>query len=360
MAVNLSLAEALKATETNIKENVGVNDPTMYSKDLGFSKYLFGAGNKRTISTKMGDAGNNGKYRPVEVRYLPKKGQDGVSEDGGDYTCDRGTTRRESIQTLNPSLYAQDTFTLDEAIVREGTQEQLNSRIQREMKDAMLNTRENIDKQLFAAAAGLVGANPAQGAGIGAYTTLEMLNADGTLDADNFDTIVNDAQDNFMIGDPGLVGSYNIRKVVNRLNVGDVAAGGINFGGVSTQFGMDFYNDSYTATVHGSSEKDRVLAMYPGLQQYYQYNYYRGGIYDDKSGVSIKTTMPDPVFPGITYDVHLKHNDGCGTSNPQGFLTGIVFVYFDLWTPPQEAFGEGYTENLNDFTGIVGYDITQA
>ena len=31
-----------------------------------------------------------------------------------------------------------------------------------------------------------------------------------------------------------------------------------------------------------------------------------------------------------TYDVILKHDDGCSTNNPQGFLTGTGFVYFDL------------------------------
>ena len=308
----------------------------------------------------MGKSANNGKYKPVEIRYLPKKGQDGTSEASTDYTCARGTTRREIVETLNPTLYAQDTFTIDEAIVREGTQDQLTARIQKEIVDSMLNVRENMDKQLFSAMATAVGANPAQGTGKGAYTTIEMLNANGTLNADTFDDIVNDAQDNFMIGNPALIGSNNTRKVVNRLQVGDVAAGGINFAGVATGFGMDFFNDSWTNTVHTVANKQRLLAVYPGLAQYYQYNFYKGGIYDDKSGVSIKTTMTDPLFAGITYDVHLKHDDGCSTNNPQGFLTGSVFVNFDLWTAPEGAFGEGYTENLNDFTGIVGYDITQA
>lgn len=360
MAVNLSLAEALQAVQTNIKDNVGVNDPTFYQKELGMMKWLLGSSNKRTISTTMMQSANAGKYRPVEIRYLPKKGQDGVTEAESGYTCARGTTRREIVQTLNPTLWSGDTFTLDEAIVREGTQQELNARIQRELQDSMLNVRENMDKQLFSAAATNVGANPAQGISKGGYRTLQMLNSDGTLNADTFDEIVNDASDNFMIGNPGLVGSNNTRKVVNRLTVGDNSDGGVNFGGVATGFGMDFYNDNWTNTVHTTANKQRLLAFYPGLAQYYQYNFYKGGIYDDKSGVSVKSTVTDPLFPGITYDVHLKHDDGCSTNNPQGFITGSVFLYYDLWTAPEDAFGEGYTQNLNDFTGIVGYNITQA
>ena len=366
MAVNLSLAEALKAFETKIEDNVGINDPTNYSQELGFLQYLFGGSNKSTISTKMGEAANGGKYKPVEIRYLPKKGTDDISESESGYNCDVGTTRRELVDTYNPTLYSQDKFTLSEAIIREGTQDSLNERIEKELKGAMLNVRENINKQMYAAAAASVGANPAASertgvsVGKGVYSDIEMLNSDGTLSANTFDDIVNDTSDNFQLGKPGIIGSHNGRKVVHRLGVGDTQSGGINFGGVETGFGMDFYNDHFTNTVQGTANKQRVLAMYPGLAQFYQYNFYKGGLYDDKSGVSVKTTLADPIFPGITYDVHLKHSDGCSDNDPQGKLVGVVFVNFDLWTVPEEAYGEGYGDNLSDFTGIVGYNITQA
>lgn len=358
MAVNLSLAEALKASELMMGDAAGVNDPGNYEKDLGFLQYLFSSENKKTIATEQGRAANQGKYRPVEVRYTPKKGQDGLYEDQSGYSCAKGTTRREVVQTLNPQLFAGDSFTLDEAIVREGTQDSLNTRIMKELKDAMLNVRENIDKQLFASAITDIGANPAQSVLKDAYATIEMLNSDGTLSAATFDQIVNDAQDNMMTT-PSIIGSNNMRKVVNRLNVGDTAAGGINYGGVQTSFGVNFYNDAWTTTNFGSANNNRVIACYPGLQQYYAYNFYSGGGYD-KEATMQKTVISDPVYPGIKYDVALKWDDGCSGNDPQGYLVGNVFVYFDLWTPPEDAFGEGYSNNLNDFTGIVGYDITQA
>ena len=49
--------------------------------------------------------------------------------------------------------------------------------------------------------------------------------------------------------------------------------------------------------------------MYPGFLSS-QYNYYRGGIGEKHTRLSIKTTMQDPIYP-ITYDFHLKHDDGC-------------------------------------------------
>ena len=216
-----------------------------------------------------------------------------------------------------------------------------------------------VDKKLFTAASTNVGSNPAVGASKGAFTTLQMLNSDGTLSADVFDSIKNDQEDNFMFGDAAIIGLNNGRKVFNRLAVGNLQDGGIDFGTVNDQFGMSLFKDSWTNTVHGTANKDRVLVMYPGLSQFYQYNYYRGGIGENTTGLSIKTTIQDPIYP-ITYDFHLKHDDGCGTDNPQGFYVGNLFVYFDLWQAPEEAFGEGYTNNLTDFNGVVGYDITQA
>lgn len=359
MAVNLGLVEALQAIQSDLANNVGINDPSNYSKMLGFNDFIFGAGNPRTINTNMGTASADGKYKPVEIRYLPKKGNDDEIDAITDYSCSRGTTRREIIETLNPTLVAGDKFTVDEAIIREGTMVELKARLEIELRDAMRNARELIDKKLFTAASTNVGANPAAGASKGAYTTIEMLNADGTLSADVFDKIKNDQEDNFMFGDAAIIGLNNGRKVFNRLAVGNLQDGGIDFASVKDQFGMSLFKDSWTNTVHGTANKDRILAMYPGLSQFYQYNYYKGGIGENTDGLSIKTTIQDPLYP-ITYDFHLKHDDGCSTGNPQGFYVGNLFVYFDLWQAPEEAFGEGYTNNLTDFNGIVGYDITQA
>ena len=148
MAINLSLTEALKESELMMSDVVGVNDPANYEKDLGFLQYLFSEGNKKTINTTLGNSANQGKYRPVEIRYTPKKGQGDLSEAVTGYSCTKGTTRREIIETKNPALFAIDQFTIDEQITREGTQLSFNERVAKEIKDSMLNLRENIDKQL--------------------------------------------------------------------------------------------------------------------------------------------------------------------------------------------------------------------
>ena len=108
----------------------------------------------------------------------------------------------------------------------------------------MRNNRELIDKKLFTAASTNVGANPAASErsgvsiGKGAYATLEMLNNDGTLSADIFDAIKNDQEDNFMFGDAAIIGLNNGRKVFNRLAVGNLQDGGIDFASVNDSRNM--------------------------------------------------------------------------------------------------------------------------
>jgi len=357
--VNLSLTEALQAMQSNITENVGINDPTNYSRRLGLSDYLFSPANPRTITTSFGQASRDGKYKPVEIRTLAKKSQADLINEASDYSCARVTTRRELITTLNPTLIAGDRFGVDEAIIREGTQQEINARIAKEVKDAMLNGREEMDRALFSAANGLVGANPANGSQKDEFFDVEMLNADGTLDSDVFDRIANDQVDNFQLGDVALIGNFNIRKVVNRLAVGSTTDGGVNFGDVNTQFGMNLFIDDWTNTIHTTANQNRVLAFSPGLAQPYFYNFYNAGIKENTPGLSIKTTVPDSVYP-FSWDLHLKWDDGCDTNNPQSFLVGNLFVYFDLFAVDEAAFGDGYTDNLNDYNGITGYNITQA
>ncbi len=361
MAWNLNLVEALQAIQLEQSENVGINDPSNYQKMTGFIDYLFSDVNPRTINTTMGATADNGKIRPVEIRYTPKKSDEEVMTAEGDYSCDKGVTRREKIDNVQPTQFAGDKFTIDEAIIREGTLETVQQRLSKEIRDSMRNTREQIDLQQYTIATNNIGANPAQNASAGTYTTLEMLNADGTLKADTFDVIKNDQEDNFMGGEAAIIGLGNARKSFNRLAVGNVNDGGVDFSEVRNQFGMLLYKDQFTTQIQGSSGANRVVVAYPGLAQFFHYNYYRNSdIANTTPDLSIKTTIQDSVYP-ITYDFHLKYDDGCSTGNPQGYWVGQIFLYHDLWIAPEDMFGnQGYSNNLQDFNGLVGYDITQA
>lgn len=368
MAVNLGLEEALQAVQDNITNVATINDPTNYSKMLGALPWLFSPSNGRTITTIMRATATGSKYRPVEVRYLPKKGRGDVITSDASGNCNKTTTRRESVQTLNPTLYVEDKFTLDEEIVREGTLEQLAARLEREIRDATRNCRENADEQILSAMGTNIGANPGASArsvdpvNKGEYADLQLLLNDGTVDPSTFDDIRNDAEDNFMVGDLGVIGLGKYRKYNNLLSVGGTRDSGVDIRGVELNFGMRLFKDQNTEAALGTA--DRIIVAYPGLAQFYQYNYFLGqdfNLGDSPAANRITRTIPDPVFgDALRWDFILKYDDECDTGNGiQGAWTGRVLTFFDLWLPPEEAFGELYSMNLTDFTGIVGYNITQ-
>ncbi len=67
--------------------------------------WLFAPENGRAIHSQMIKTANSSKYRPVEIRYLPKKGTSDLITSDVSATCTRTDTRRELTQVLNPTLY---------------------------------------------------------------------------------------------------------------------------------------------------------------------------------------------------------------------------------------------------------------
>lgn len=355
-------AEALQSVRTALSQNTNINDPQNYSKQIGFLNYLFSSVNPRTINTIMQETSNASKYRPVQIKYTPHKGTGDLVTTDSSITCAKTNQRRDYINTYQPTLIASDKFTLEENWVRETLEngQSLATRLEKEFKEAMRVGRESIDYQLFSKAQGLIGANPAAGVGKDEYYTVNMLKADGTVDPDTFDVIRNHMEDNFMTGEPAIIGLGNARRVFNRWAIGNLnTSGGFDVREIANQFGSVLYKDHWTNTVFGETPSNKALVMYPGLAQFYQYNLYRGDFDRQTPDLAIKGTMPDPILP-ITWDYKLSYDDDCENGNGlQGAWTGTIFTYFDLFTVPEEAFGEPYGD-LVDFNGIVGYEIGQA
>lgn len=360
MAFYQAWAEALQATRMSLAQNTQINDPRNYGKLTGFINFLLSAQNPKTINVVQQSNSNAGQYRSVEIKYTPHKGTSNViTTDAGN--CNKVAQRRDLINTYQPTLYAEDKFTIEENWVRQNIERSnaLSQRLTEEFQDAMRNVRESIDSQLLSKAYGLIGSNPAAGGGKDSIFEIEMLKSDGTISAENFDVIRNHQQDNFMTGTPAIIGLGNARRVFNRYAIGNLnTSGGFDVREIESQFGQLLYLDQAAPDVY--SNANDVIVAYPGLTQFYQYNLFRGQFAIQTPDLKIKGTMTDPVYPSITYDYIIDYDDNCETGNGlQGAWTGRVLTYFDLFTTPEEAFGEPYGD-LVDFNGLVGYRITQA
>jgi hypothetical protein len=359
MAFYTDWVEKLQATRTMLADNVQINNPENYSKLTGALNALFSPVNPTTIQAIQQENSANGKYRPVQIKYEPHWGDENVVTSDASDTCDPVDQRRSYIDTIQPSLYVSSKATLDEDYLRQSVEDPATAQdvLNTAFGKAMRVGREKMNDLLLAKLVTKIGSNPAQGAGTGSYTTIEMINADGSLNVDTFDQIKNDMEDNFMTGTPSLIGLGNIRKVFNRFAVGNLnTSAGIDFQEVAQQFGSILFKDqSILAQLGGAN---RVLAMYPGMQQFFSYNLFKGFFAQNVADLRIKGTMPDPIYP-FEWDYILEYDDNCSTGNGlQGAWTIRCLLSFDVWTVPSDAFGDTYGD-LNDFTGIVGYNITQ-
>lgn len=352
-------SERLLAVRSMLMDNTLINDPENYSKLTGYLNFLFSPLNPRTIDTIMQENSNNGKYRAVQIRYNPHWGDEDVVTDSDSDSCDPVNQRRDSISTYEPTLFVSSKFTLNEDYVRLNSEDgdSPEQRLQRDIQKAQRVGREKINQLLVQKAATLIGSNPAQGIGAGGFGDIEMINVDGSLNVDTFDRILNDMEDNFMTGTPSIIGMGNARKVFNRLAVGNLNTdAGVNFQEIAEQFNSVLFKDQFAENELGAP--NRVLCAYPGLSQFYHYNLNRGFYAQNVADLRVKGTMPDAVYP-FEWDYILEYDNKCENGNgQQGAWTFRCFLYFDLFTVPEAAFGDVYGD-LNDFNGLVGYRITQ-
>jgi hypothetical protein len=361
MAFYVDWSEKLQATRAWLDDvNLQISDPQNYQRQTGLLNYLFSGLNPLTIDAiQRNNAGNN-QYRPVDIRYIPHKGQGNLITDDASGTCDKGAQRRDKIQTIQPTLYAEDKFTIDEDYVRQNSENGfgLQNRLNKEFQDAMRVCRESINQQLNTKLSGLFGSNPAQGVGAGNYTTVKMtIASSGKIDDNFFDQIKNDQEDNFQSGEAAVIGKGNARKYMNRLAVGNANDAGIDYREVADEFGMVLFKDDDTGTALSSA--DNAFVIYPGNTQFFQYNLFRGSDFMQNFGDRIKGTMADPIMP-ITYDYILEYDKNCTNGNGlQGSWVGRVLTYFDLWVMPEDAYGDVYGD-LNDFNGVLGYTFNES
>lgn len=356
-------AEKLQAVRLWLEDaNAQFSDPANFKRQTGLLNYLFSGLNPRIIDGVMRENSGNSVYRPVDIRYIPHEGATNLITSDASGNCNRVAQRRDQIQTVQPTLYAEHKFTIDEDYVRENSENgfKLQERLGTQLQSSMRIVRESINQQLLAKEAGLFGANPAQGVSAGAFTPVTMtIASSGKIDDNFFDSIKNDQEDNFQGGaEIGIIGKGNARKYMNRLAVGNANDNGIDYREVANEFGMLLFKDDDASAALGDA--NNALVIYPGNTQFFQYNLFRGDFIQD-FGDRIKGTLPDPIFgERIMYDYILEYDKNCTNGNGlQGAWIGRVLTYFDIWNVPEDAFGDVYSD-INDFNGVLGYTFNES
>jgi len=302
MAFFTGWTEVLQAVRVLLSESTIINSAEDYQRPTGTLDYLLNPSfNPRTIQAEMVRQSGASEFRNVQIRYQSHRGeQELVTTDAG-LSCAKNDRVRDLLVTVTPDLFVMDKFTLYEDYMRENKESGLDKaqRIAMGLRRSMRVCRESMSSQLLSKLAGNFGSNPAQGTNVGAYTSFQAISSTSGVDINNFDIMVNDQMENFMQGPIGVIGfSGNPRKYFNRLAVGNLNTNaGVNVADIAQQFGALFFQD-YSSTAN-LGNANRILAFYPGLAQFFNYDVF-GGVFAHESpgGVSrIRGSIPDTIYP---------------------------------------------------------------
>lgn len=138
-------------------------------------------------------------------------------------------------------------------------------------------------------------------------------------------------------GNPIAFGEGLMELAVSSLNYGCCNNGGTDFGKMNGNPGFKWYTDYSAGTKLGNDDAFGVFM--PGTVQFASFNDYVGS-FASKLGIVERGTIPDPVIPGLVYDMRIIPN-ACSGSTVVESYTVIIGLHFDLWAAPLTQFKSG-------------------
>lgn len=145
-----------------------------------------------------------------------------------------------------------------------------------------------------------------------------------------------------MVGTPLISGFGNFDK----FNTSTRMAGGLQNSGLefdSIQENFKFFPDLLSDSVLGANN---ITVLAPGSAQLVTYNANRGN-FKGEFGATQLGIIPDPLVPGLFYDVQLDF-DSCAKQ-----FNLIIGVTFGLWTVPATSYT--YPDRMGGVTGLFSY-----
>ena len=98
-----------------------------------------------------------------------------------------------------------------------------------------------------------------------------------------------------------------------------------------------FYLDHEVGTAVGGANQGIFFS--PGSMQLITFNEYEGSFNQEING-TVFGTMPDPLIPGLTYDIRIFGRDCVTETNGEGWDVKISLIY-DVFTMPEDIYETG-------------------
>ena len=151
MAFYVDWSEKLQATRAWLDDiNAQISDPQNYTRKTGMLNYLFSGLNPQAINAIMREGSGDSKYMPLDIRYIPHEGTTNLITSDASGNCNRVAQRRDLLDTVQPTLYVEHKFTIDEDYVRQNAengfklQQRLDKRIPNIQNDIIKNIAEEL------------------------------------------------------------------------------------------------------------------------------------------------------------------------------------------------------------------------
>jgi hypothetical protein len=151
-------------------------------------------------------------------------------------------------------------------------------------------------------------------------------------------------------GQPFVVGEGAFDLAANALNYGCCNLNGIDFGKMSgaNPAGFKYYKD-FTIGTESIGDANGFVIYMPGSMQFASYNEYVGPGFNRPIATIERGTIPDPVIPGLVYDMRVIPNACSGNSVTESYDI-IIGVHFDLYVSPTNMFQA--SDRLNGVNGV--------
>lgn len=253
------------------------------------------------------DISANGHYKKGKIKYIPRKTENDVSDT---FTCDFGTEDEYKEEDFILDITKEINITLSKDTVRvlensasdlqDGRIREFNERVMRAMNAIRTSLNKEIVDKVYAGF----------GAFYGGSTTQKNINvlhngATGIVGGapvySGLQTILSDASDIEMVGNPYIIGKGNFEKFANLS--GNT---GLQNSGIDSSFnsGYNFFVDK---AVDVKSANDIIVAG-RGAFQVFNYNRF-GGNLGGNYGLVEEFTIADPLIAGLQWDAQLKYDD---------------------------------------------------
>ena len=338
------------------------NAPEYYATKNGTLAAITSNYNVGATEIELGQA--DGTIRRARVRYISRKTTDAISTDFDDITCGTGTSTvfKETTLEISEEICIDGGITITENEMKKlcMTNADYQSWRDRVLMTYINSLHTKLDQEILTKISlNCIGVNvknkTSLGVPLATAKTINVLSGDcKSACTDGVNELLIDYEDNEQIGAPIIIGQGNWEKLMLNLGYGCCNDYGVDFGKVQSFIssrGYAFYKDQNANAILGD---DQILVLAPNAVQFVSWNAF-DGMEIPWNGSFAHLTMPDPKYPGLMWDFHLKYND-CTDRNGNGTYWLNLKLMWDVFCAPSDVFES--SDPMYGVTGVFRYEAT--